>query len=116
MTAATDYTDGGFWTPQTSMMRQIADWIRTAPFVCHTALSIDQNPTLDALILEKWPGITIQRAVYPQCDVQKLEQFSDLSFDLVYSHQVLEHVPKPWRAAQQLVRVLKPGGIGLHTT
>ena len=42
--------------------------------------------------------------------------FSDNFFDLVYSHQVLEHVPKPWIAAIEMVRVLKVGGIGIHTS
>ena len=52
----------------------------------------------------------------PAPDVQRLQAFADGQFDVVYSHQVLEHVPKPWLAGQELVRVLKPGGIGLHTT
>src|SRR5690349_4834258 len=102
MSGHTDFTDGGFWTPQTSMLQQIAQWVSAAPYRCRKALSIDDNPTLDRLILEKWPSIQIERAIYPACDVQRLEQFAENTFDLVYSHQVLEHVPKPWHAAQQL--------------
>ncbi len=34
----------------------------------------------------------------------------DESFDLVLSSQVLEHLPAPWRSAQEIQRVLKPGG------
>jgi SAM-dependent methyltransferase len=37
--------------------------------------------------------------------------FKDNSFDVVLSLAVLEHVPNPWVHAEELVRVLKPGGI-----
>ena len=34
----------------------------------------------------------------------------DVSFDTVFSSQVLEHVPEPWRMVEEMARVLKPGG------
>lgn len=37
--------------------------------------------------------------------------FADDTFDLCYSSNVLEHVPDPWRMADEMVRVTKPGGI-----
>lgn len=37
--------------------------------------------------------------------------FGDGTFDLCYSSNVLEHVPDPWRMAEEMVRVTKPGGI-----
>lgn len=112
----TNFTDQGFWTPQTSMLQEIERCIQSAPFESISALSIDRNPTLDQILLGRWPDLRIQRAVYPEHDVHNLSTISDDEFDLVYSHQVLEHLPKPWIAARELVRVLKPGGIGLHTT
>lgn len=33
------------------------------------------------------------------------------SLDVCYSSNVLEHVPEPWRMAQEMVRVTRPGGI-----
>ena len=36
--------------------------------------------------------------------------FSDDSFDLVFSTQVIEHVPRPWDAFKEIARVLKSGG------
>ena len=36
--------------------------------------------------------------------------FRDNSFDAVLSLAVLVHVKKPWRCANEMMRVLKPGG------
>lgn len=36
--------------------------------------------------------------------------FADGSFDVTYSSNVLEHVNDPWRMADEMVRVTKPGG------
>jgi SAM-dependent methyltransferase len=36
--------------------------------------------------------------------------FRDGSFDVCYSSNVLEHVPAPWRMADEMVRVTRPGG------
>jgi SAM-dependent methyltransferase len=117
-TQATDgqFTDGQFWTPQTAMMRAVAQWILQSRDSPKSALSIDRNPDLDALARLRWPDIQIQEARYPKHDAQRLTAFADSQFDLVYSHQVLEHIPKPWLAGAELVRVLRPGGIGIHTT
>ncbi len=37
--------------------------------------------------------------------------FADGAFDVVYSSNVLEHVPEPWRMADEMVRVARPGGL-----
>jgi len=118
MTQATDgpFTDGQFWTPQTVMMRAVQQWVLQSRDSPQCALSIDHNPDLDAMARVRWPDIRIQEARYPKHDAQRLTAFTDSQSDLVYSHQVLEHIPKPWLAGAELVRVLKPGGIGIHTT
>jgi len=118
MTQATNgpFTDGQFWTPQTVMMRAVQQWILQSRDSPQCALSIDHNPDLDAMARARWPDLRIQEARYPKHDAQRLIAFADGQFDLVYSHQVLEHIPKPWLAGAELVRVLKPGGIGIHTT
>ena len=37
--------------------------------------------------------------------------FADNSFDGLFSHNVLEHIPEPNKALQEMRRVLKPGGV-----
>jgi SAM-dependent methyltransferase len=36
--------------------------------------------------------------------------FADGAVDVCYSSNVLEHVPDPWRMAEEMVRVTRPGG------
>lgn len=38
-------------------------------------------------------------------------QFADSSFDVVYAHQVLQHLSDPVRALREMRRVLAPGGL-----
>jgi SAM-dependent methyltransferase len=112
-----EFLDDGFWTPQTSMLRAVRDWVLGSPDEpVRSALSIDENPTLREILTRRWPGLTVTDAVYPAVDAQDLSGFADGSFDLTFSHQVLEHLPRPWVAATELVRVTRPGGLGIHTT
>jgi SAM-dependent methyltransferase len=37
--------------------------------------------------------------------------FRDDAVDLCYSSNVLEHVPDPWRMAEEMLRVTRPGGV-----
>lgn len=48
-------------------------------------------------------------------DARELE-FSDASFDLVYSFHALEHIPTPARALAEMARILRPGGTYLLGT
>jgi len=53
---------------------------------------------------------------YPEHNILSL-QFPDESFDFVLSDQVLEHVEgDPQKAIDESMRVLRPGGIAVHTT
>ncbi|MDQ7773256.1 MAG: methyltransferase domain-containing protein [Elusimicrobiales bacterium] len=52
---------------------------------------------------------------YPEVDIQKLP-YPDCSFDCVITDQVLEHVEKPTLAVAETYRVLRPGGVVIHTT
>jgi len=59
---------------------------------------------------------TITNADYPDYNMLELP-FENDQFDFVVSDQVLEHVGgDPFQAIGETYRVLKPGGIAVHTT
>lgn len=41
--------------------------------------------------------------------------FADDTFDLTYSSNVAEHVPAPWRMADEMLRVTRPGGLVVYS-
>jgi FkbM family methyltransferase len=112
----TMFTENNLWTPQTQMLQSIYKFVLNSDILPLNSLSIDNNPELDSILRTKWGSFTPVRAIYPDVDVQDLSQFADESFDVVYSHQVLEHIPKPWIAAREIIRVTRKNGFGIHTT
>lgn len=52
---------------------------------------------------------------YLICNAEGLSQFSDQSFDLVFSSNLLEHIRNIDACLRECFRVLKPGGLMLHT-
>ena len=77
-------------------------------------LSISEsNRLIDILDIK---ATSLIEANYPEYDFLSLP-FSDRSFDFVVSDQVLEHVEgDPQQAINESWRVLRPGGIAVHTT
>jgi len=53
----------------------------------------------------------IKNVRFAVADVLDLRDFADASFDVVYAHQVVQHVQEPVRAIREMRRVVKPGGI-----
>lgn len=56
------------------------------------------------LDLEEFPDVDIV------ADIQCMPQILDKSFDSIICTQVLEHVPNPFLAINELYRILRPGG------
>lgn len=44
------------------------------------------------------------------------EQIPDNSFDFIFSSDVFEHIDRPWLAAREIARILRPGGVTVHHT
>jgi len=66
-----------------------------------------------------WHGKTIlERQVpnveYMLCDAQDLSRFDDDTFDLVFSSNMLEHIPDVRKCLQECRRVLRADGVMLH--
>ena len=52
---------------------------------------------------------------YPKIDMQNMS-YEKNAFDYVISDQVIEHLESPAQAIDESYRVLKPGGLAIHTT
>lgn len=55
-------------------------------------------------------------ATYPEYNIETLSIVNDNSMDILVADQVLEHVERPWLAAQQIHRTVKRGGIAVVAT
>ncbi len=59
---------------------------------------------------------SVTEANYPEVKINKLPH-ADEQFDFVMSDQVLEHIEgDPLQAVEETRRILRPGGIAIHTT
>lgn len=77
-------------------------------------LSVSDSTNFIRLLGIKPTSIT--EANYPDHNFLSL-QFPDQGFDFIFSDQVLEHVEgDPQQAINESWRVLRPGGIAVHTT
>lgn len=52
------------------------------------------------------------RTIY--CDIDHCPESDDCSFDVTFSHTVLEHAKRPWKTFDTIARITKPGGLTLH--
>ncbi len=69
------------------------------------------NAWLGQTILER----QIANVEYKLCDAQDLSQFDNGTFDLVFSSNMLEHIPDVRRCLMECRRVMKDDGFMLHT-
>jgi SAM-dependent methyltransferase len=71
---------------------------------------LSEIATVEAIDVYRHP-----RAVHPvQLYDGRALSFSDGTFDIVFSSNVLEHIPDLPRLLDEMARVLKPDGIGVH--
>ena len=71
----------------------------------------DQLPSFDVEFLSIFadddPAVHV-------ADITHCPHIPDESFDVVFSISVMEHVARPWAAAREIRRILKPDGIVYH--
>jgi ubiquinone/menaquinone biosynthesis C-methylase UbiE len=71
---------------------------------------IDLSHDVIELARRSAEGMDVANLSFQVGDVYDL-QFADSSFDVVYAHQVLQHLSDPIRALREMRRVLAPGGL-----
>lgn len=75
-----------------------------------TVIGIDLASEVVELAREQHPTSTGADVSFRTGDVYSLE-FADETFDVVYAHQVLQHLSRPVEALAEMRRVLKDGGL-----
>jgi len=83
----------------------LADAVRPGEVV---AIDLSTEVLQDARGLAAERGMT--NVSFQQGDLYDLT-WPEASFDAVYAHQVLQHVPRPVDALRQMKRLLRPGGL-----
>lgn len=69
--------------------------------------------TYYALDLKDARGADVEVAVG---NITNCPHIPDESYDFIFSHDVFEHIDKPWLAAREIQRLLRPGGVTVHST
>ena len=72
----------------------------------------DWRPIISTLM----PKVKFYNLRYPEFDIRNLSSVPDNSVDVFYSEMILEHIDNPQAAIDESYRILKPGGIAIHTT
>ena len=83
------------------------DFARRVPLALAVGVDVAE-PVLDGARKEaEAQGVDVRFGV---ADVKRLP-FPEATFDIVHTHQLLQHVPDPVAALREMARVCKPGGI-----
>jgi ubiquinone/menaquinone biosynthesis C-methylase UbiE len=83
----------------------LAEWVPDGEVI-----GVDSAATVLDVARERATENRLVNISFEQANVYRLG-FSEGSFDVVYAHQLLQHLGKPVEALQEFRRVLKPGGV-----
>lgn len=100
---------------QNRSVRALAPNARVLDVAPHTerAVATIAPPSMhvDTLDINEHSGATY---VADLCDLRDV--VADATYDAVFCTEVLEHTLAPWMAAEEIHRILKPGGVAFVTT
>jgi hypothetical protein len=83
--------------------------------LAHSAVGLFREPRFTYSGLDLGPSDTPNTIVADITDCRAA--VPDASFDIVVSSDVFEHLERPWLAAAEIARILKPGGLAItHTS
>ncbi len=60
--------------------------------------------------------VQLKAVEYPEWDLERVYQAHDGEYDVVVADQVLEHVERPWLAADEIRRITATGGLAVVCT
>lgn len=99
----------------------MTDWSRVIMNACNNEI-VGRLPhaRMDALELsgdywKRFSWNTFTDLHFPQFDIC-LEVYNQEKYDIIFAEQVFEHLKYPYRAARNVWRMLKPGGLFIMTT
>ena len=72
----------------------------------------DKMPDFDFEFLSLYPDKNYDNIIV--ADATQCDYVPSDTYDAIYSVSVFEHISKPWKAAEHLTRILKPGGLMYH--
>lgn len=75
----------------------------------HRVFDADRFEYLNLDLAETGPGVIIG-------DITHCPEIPDATFDVVLSVDVFEHIDRPWLAGEEIVRILRPGGLVYTST
>jgi SAM-dependent methyltransferase len=106
----------------TRVYRQFMDILREVGIQSGSILEIGgrNNPIRDRLDLTRfaYTAVDLKKTAdfVVVADITNCPQIPDNSYDAVYSVDVFEHINRPWLAAAEIARILKPGGVAYTST
>lgn len=86
-----------------------ACWLATQPYSPRKLVAADYSSAAVEMAADFASESDITNIKFIQADIQNIP-FQDDHFDTVISCETIEHVPDPYHAVRELIRVLKPGG------
>ena len=94
-----------------AMYRSIENWCSTHPCSGNGKTVGGVSKITELYPSVNWEVTDLTTGVNVEC-----LPWGDGSIDILVADQMLEHVPRPWIARDEMLRVLKPGGILIVTT
>lgn len=88
---------------------------RTIARFCDHLVCTEVDDTSYRWLGEGFGDQELDHVEYRICDARDLSMFEDRSFDLVFTSNVLEHVDRFDRCMSECLRVLRQGGLMIHS-
>ena len=90
-------------------------WLASQGFGPKEIIAADFSPAAIEMAQKAADSNSVSNIRWHNEDIQDLS-FRNEHFDIVFSFETIEHVPKPYTAIKEIYRVLKPGGSLMLTT